>query len=140
LWIAKSGTLSANNPSGALVYRITVYNLAGNAPDDTPTSGSGGPNAAQNVRVVDTLPLDSKKMVVQFLTPGCTYTSSLHLVTCSVATLPAGASATFEIQVQIKGSVGTITNTATVASDTYDPNGSNNTDIVNNVIKGGTKR
>ena len=140
LWIAKSGTAPANNPSGALVYQITVYNSAGNAPDDTPTSGSGGPNAAQNVQVVDVLPLDNKKMVVQFLTPGCTYSSSLHRVACSVATLPAGASATFEIQVQIKGSVGLITNTATVTSETYDPNTSNNTDIVNNVIKGGTRR
>jgi uncharacterized repeat protein (TIGR01451 family) len=140
LWIAKSGTAPANNPSGALVYQITVYNRAGNAPDDTPTSGSGGPNAAQNVRVLDVLPLDSKKMVVQFLTPGCAYNGSLHRVTCSVATLPAGASATFEIQVQVKGSVGSITNTATVTSDTFDPNTSNNTDIVNNVIKGGTRR
>ena len=43
-------------------------------------------------------------MVVQFLTPGCAYNGSLHRVTCSVATLPAGASATFEIQVQVKGS------------------------------------
>ena len=140
LWIAKSGTLPTNNPSGALVYQITVYNSPGASADDTPTSGSGGPNAAQNVQVVDALPLDNKKMVVQFLTPGCAYSSGLHRVVCSVATLPAGASATFEIQVQIKGSVGAISNTATVTSDTFDPNTSNNSDTVNNVIKGGTRR
>jgi uncharacterized repeat protein (TIGR01451 family) len=138
LWIAKSGTALAGNPSGALVYRITVYNMAGQAPDDTPTSGFGGPNAAQNVVVVDHLPLDKKKLIVQFLTPGCTYNSGTHEVTCSVASLPAGTAVTFEIQVQIKGSVGTITNTVQVTSSTFDPNTSNNADTVNNVVKGGT--
>jgi len=40
--------------------------------------------------------------------------------------------------VQIKGSVGMITNRATVTSDTFDPTSANNTDTVNNVVKGGT--
>ena len=138
LWIAKSGTAPAGNPAGALVYRLTVYNLAGHVADDTPTSGSGGPNAAQNVVVLDQLPLDPKKMTIQFLSPSCTYSSATHTVRCTTASLAAGASVTFEIQVQIKGSVGTITNRATVTSDTFDPKLSNNTDTVNNVVQGGT--
>jgi uncharacterized repeat protein (TIGR01451 family) len=138
LWISKSGTEVAGNPAGALVYRITVYNMPGQAPDDTPTSGTGGPNAAQNVVVLDQLPLNPKKMVVQFLSPSCTYSADTHSVTCTTASLAAGASVTYEIQVQIKGSVGTITNRATVTSDTFDPTSTNNTDTVNNVVKGGT--
>ena len=59
----------------------------------------GGPNAAQNVVVTDNLPLDAKKMIVQFLTPGCTYDAVQHRVTCSVASLAAGTSATFPVQV-----------------------------------------
>ena len=42
LCIEKTGVKPAGNPAGALIYRITVYNKAGMAPDDTPTSGTGG--------------------------------------------------------------------------------------------------
>lgn len=138
LWIAKSGTAPAGNPAGALVYRITVFNRAGFVTDSTPTSGNGGPNAAQNVVVTDTLPLDSKKLIVQFMSPGCTYDSGAHTVTCTAASLAAGTDVTFEIQVQIKGSVGTVANSASVTSDTFDPNLSNNADTVNNTVKGST--
>lgn len=138
LWMEKTGTPTAGNPSGALVYRLTVHNHPGSAPDDTPTSGLGGPSDAQNVVVTDPLPLTNKKMVVQFLTPGCSYSEGSHTVTCTAPTVPAGTSVTFEIQAKIKGSVGTITNAATVMSATYDPVSGNNTDTVNNVVKGST--
>jgi uncharacterized repeat protein (TIGR01451 family) len=138
LWLEKQGIVSAQNPAGALIYRITVHNDAGFAPDDTPTSGFGGPNAAGNVVVVDNLPLDSKKMVVQFLSPGCTYDAALHRVTCSVASLAAGTSVTFEVQVQVKGSNGSLLNTATVTTSTFDPNTANNVDRVTNVVQGGS--
>ena len=138
LWMEKTGERTAGNPAGALTYRLTVHNHPGSAPDDTPTSGAGGPSDAQNVVVVDTLPLTNKKLIVQFLTPGCTYSAATHLVTCTAATVPFGTSATFEIQVQIKGSVGTITNRATLTSSTPDPVAGNNTDTVNNVVQGST--
>ena len=88
--------------------------------------------------MTDNLPLTAKKMVVQFLTPGCVYDAALHRVTCSTPTLAAGTEVTYEVQVQIKGSVGSITNTAVVTSSTSDASATNNTDTVNNVIKGGT--
>ena len=138
LWMEKTGSAPAGNPSGALVYRLTVHNETGSAPDSTPTSGAGGPSDAQSVVVVDTLPLTSKKLTVQFLSPGCTYSKSTHKVTCSAATVPAGSSVTFEIQVQISGSNGTVTNSATVSSATTDPVLGNNTDSVNNVVQGGS--
>lgn len=138
LWIEKSGTVSAANPAPALTYRITVHNNAGSAPDSTPTSGLGGPSDAQNVVVVDTLPLNNKKMIVQFMSPNCSYNPATHRITCTTPTLTAGTAVTFEIQVQIKGSVGNITNVVNVTSDTADPNAVNNRDVVNNVIQGGT--
>jgi uncharacterized repeat protein (TIGR01451 family) len=138
LWMEKTGTVSASNPSGAIVYRLTVHNETGSAPDSTPTSGTGGPSDAQSVVVVDTLPLTSKKLTVQFLSPGCTYSKPSHTVTCNAATVPAGTSVTFEIQVQVSGSNGTLTNSATVSSATTDPAAGNNTDSVNNVVQGGT--
>ncbi|MGK2930160.1 MAG: hypothetical protein ACSLFO_11355, partial [Acidimicrobiales bacterium] len=138
LWIEKSGVRSAGNPSGSLVYRVTVHNDTGSAPDSTPTSGLGGPSDAQDVVMVDDLPLTSKKVVVQFLSPGCTYDSAAHRVTCVAGTLPVGTSVTFEIHVKVKGSVGNIVNAASVASATPDPTPANNSDTVNNVVQGGT--
>lgn len=134
----RKGTAPAGNPSGAIVHALTVHNEAGSAPDSTPTSGAGGPSDAQSVVVVDTLPLTSKKLTVQFLSPGCTYSKPSHTVTCTAATVPAGSSVAFEIQVQISGSNGTVTNTARVSSATADPTVANNTDSVNNVVQGGT--
>jgi hypothetical protein len=138
LWMEKTGTVPAGNPSGALVYMLTVHNKSGSAPDSTPTSGAGGPSDAQNVVVVDTLPLTAKKLTVQFLSPGCTYNKATHKVTCTAATIPAGSSVTFQIQVQVSGSNGTLTNVASVSSATADPAPGNNTDSVNNVVQGGS--
>jgi len=138
LWIEKTGFRPAGNPSGALVYEITVHNAAGSAPDDTPTSGAGGPSDAQGVVVTDTLPLTPKKLVVQYLSPSCSYSEATHKVTCSTATIPAGTSVTYRIEVQVKGSSGTIVNSATVTSTTPDPVSENNTDTVANVVQGST--
>jgi uncharacterized repeat protein (TIGR01451 family) len=138
LWMEKTGTAPAGNPSGALIYTLTVHNHPGSAPDDTPTSGAGGPSDAQDVVVTDPLPLTNKKLKVQFLSPGCTYSLGSHTVTCSTPTVPFGTSVVFEVQVQIQGSNGTVTNTATVSSSTADPVAGNNSDTVNNVVQGGT--
>ena len=88
--------------------------------------------------VSDPLPLTNKKLTVQFLSPSCTYNQPAHVVTCTAAVVPFGTSVTFEIQVQVQGSNGTLTNRATVTSATTDPNTANNSDTVNNVVKGGT--
>jgi uncharacterized repeat protein (TIGR01451 family) len=138
LWMEKTGTAPAGNPAGALIYTLTVHNHPGSAPDDTPTSGAGGPSDALDIVVSDPLPLTNKKLTVQFLTPGCTYNKPAHLVTCTTAVVPFGTSVVFSFQVQIQGSNGTITNRATVSSATTDPNLNNNSDTVNNVVQGGT--
>jgi hypothetical protein len=44
----------------------------------------------------------------------------------------------FVIEAQVSGSVGNVTNTATLTSSTADPATGNNTNAVTTVIKGGT--
>ncbi|WP_281330023.1 DUF11 domain-containing protein [Polyangium sp. 6x1] len=142
LWIDQIGEKRTGNPSPVLVYTLVVHNDAGCESDaqssPTPTCGAGGPSDAQNIVVTDTLPLDAKKLVVQFVSPQCTYDKPTHTVRCTADTIPAGASAQFVIEVQVKGSVGLITNTASCTSGTTDPVSGNNTDSVDVVMKGGT--
>src|SRR5262249_42182280 len=104
----------------------------------SPNCGAGGPSDAQNIVVTDKLPLDSKKLVVQFLSPQCTLNKTTNTVVCTAPTVPAGATVQFEIQAQVQGSVGTITNTATLTSPPPDPAIANNTKGVSWVMKGGT--
>jgi hypothetical protein len=144
IWLDKTAVLMTGNPAPVLTYTLYVHNNGGCETDAqalvTPNCGVGGPSDAQNVTVTDNLPLDAKKLVVQFVSPGCTYNKTLHSVTCNSATIPAGATATFVIQSQVQGSVGTFLNTATATTATVDPNLSNNTNSASVTVKGGTGR
>ncbi len=144
LWLDKQGAQRSGNPAPTVIYTLVVHNDKGCETDaqstPTPTCGNGGPSDAQNVTVVDTLPLDAKKLVVQYVSPQCTYNQTTHKVTCTAATVPAGASVTFVIEAQAAGSVRTITNTASLTSSTTDPVAGNNTNAVTIVVKGGTGR
>jgi uncharacterized repeat protein (TIGR01451 family) len=142
LWLDKQATLRSGNSSNVIVYSLVVHNGTGCETDAqstaTPTCGAGGPSDARDVVVVDDLPLTSKKFVVQYLSPQCTYDAATHRVTCSADNLPAGASVTFVVEGQVSGSVGTISNTATVSSSTADPVVANNTNAATIVHQGGT--
>ncbi len=142
MWLDKTGTQRSGNPSPVVVYTLTAHNGKGCESDaqstPTPTCGAGGPSDAQGVQVVDKLPLDPKKLVVQYVSPQCSYVKTTHMVTCSAATVPAGASVSFVIEAQVNGSVGTILNKATLTSATFDPQTANNVDDVSIVVKGGT--
>lgn len=144
LWIDKQATQRSGNPAPVVTYTLVVHNDTGCETDaqstPTPNCGTGGPSDARNVVVVDTLPLTYKKFVVQYVSPQCTYSKATHKVTCTSATLPAGASVTFVIEGQVNGSVGTILNSATVSSSTPDPTPGNNTNAASIVVKGGTGR
>ncbi len=137
LWIDKTGNFQTNNPSGTLEYVITVHNDAGCSNDDPQVCGDGGPSDAQNVVVVDPLPLDPKKLRVQFVSEDCVYDKSSHTVTCTTPTLPVGSFVEHLIQMDVKGKATEIVNTATVSSDTSDPNGGNNSDTFVVSVKGG---
>ena len=142
LWLDKQATQRSGNPSPVVVYTLVVHNDQGCETDAqstaTPTCGNGGPSDARSVVVTDTLPLTSKKLVVQYVSPQCTYTRATHSVRCTSALVPAGASVTFVIEAQVSGSVGTILNTATASSATTDPVTTNNTNAASIVVKGGT--
>ncbi len=142
LWIDKVQNDQTGNPSGTLVYLLTVHNRPGCEADDQLTCWpqAGGPSDAQNVVVTDPLPWTAKKLVVQYVSTGCVYNEATHTVTCNAGTLAYGQAATFEIQSVAKGSLGTANNTATVASSTTDPVVGNNTDTVTTTIQGGTGR
>jgi uncharacterized repeat protein (TIGR01451 family) len=141
IWVDKTGVQITGNPSRTIRYTLAVYNKAGCESDDPLSCGTGGPSDAQNVVVTDTLPLDPKKLKVVFVSQNCTYNLGAHNVVCNVAgALPAGQIATFIIDVQVSGSVGSFTNDVSVTTSTTDPNLTNNSDQVKMVVKGGTAR
>ena len=144
IWLDKKASQRSGNPSPVIVYTLIVHNDAGCETDAqstvSPNCGNGGPSDARDIVVIDKLPLDSKKIIVQYLSPQCTYTKATHQVRCTAANLPAGATVTFVIEAQANGSVGTILNTATVTTSTPDPVVANNTNAASLVMKGGTGR
>ncbi|WP_460526246.1 DUF7933 domain-containing protein [Flindersiella endophytica] len=109
---AKLGTSAIPDvePGDEFTYYLDVYN--------------NGPRTATNVTVTDTLPPE-----VEFVSAGagCTGTTT---VTCTTASLAAGFSIRFQITVRVKADAktGDAVNTATVTSDTEDPNGADNSD------------
>jgi uncharacterized repeat protein (TIGR01451 family) len=95
-----------------LTYTITVTN--------------NGPEDATNVTVTDTLPSG----VSLESAAGCTGTNT---VSCSLVTLPSGATATVTIVVTTM-QTGSITNTASVSGTESDPNTANNSASVTTTV------
>jgi uncharacterized repeat protein (TIGR01451 family)/CSLREA domain-containing protein len=100
-----------------LTYTITVTNR--------------GPDAATNVVVTDTLP---SGVTFVSASPGCVHAAGV--VTCNLGNIPAGGSVTITIVVTVTAP-GTISNTATVTSDTLDPNTANNSDAEPTEVQSG---
>ncbi len=85
---------------------------------------NNGPDAAQNVRVTDSLPAN-----VSYVSSsaGCSITGST--IGCGLPTLAVGASHTFQVTVRVAASAeGTLTNSADVTNDVPDPDPRNNRD------------
>ena len=94
---------------------------AGNQLTYTLTVNNAGPSDAQNVVVTDTLPAEVTLVSVTSSQGGCA------ALPCSLGTITSGGSATVTITVTVNiGTFGTLTNTASVTSDTNDPDNSNN--------------
>jgi len=138
LWLDKTGNFPTGNPSGTILYYLTVYNTDGCSEDDPQVCGSGGPSDAQNVVVVDTLPEPRKKVNVEFVSENCLFDEGAHTVTCTEPVLHAGDIVTFEIQISVKGGVGELNNTADVSSSTTDPDTGNNHDELLMIVQGST--
>ena len=103
-------------PGGSIAYTVTVSNK--------------GTSAAQTVTLSDTLPATTSfGAQSQTSGPSFTLSNSGNVITDTIATLAAGASATFTIvaTVPTTAAIGTISDTATVSSPEGDSNPSNNT-------------
>jgi uncharacterized repeat protein (TIGR01451 family) len=119
LAIVKTSDKSVYKPSTVITYTVTVTN--------------NGPSDALAAVVTDTLPL-LKQAIYKSDTGGCVKNATPPtILTCSLGTVPAGTSKSFNIYELVRGSKGLVTNTATVASTgpnpTPDPNLANNTSV-----------
>ena len=87
-----------------------------------------GPDTATNVAVHDAIPAAFQVMTVTPTGAACTSTAST--VDCTVGTLANGGTAKVIVHVKVVATAapGATTNTATVSSDTTDPNTSDNSD------------
>lgn len=94
------------------------------------TVTNDGPDPATNVTVTDTLPPEVSYVSA---TPSAGSCSGTATITCNVGTLNDGESATIDIVVTLN-TPGDVTNTAGVASDTADSDGSDNSSDANFTI------
>ena len=115
--VAKTGPAAVGAGANA-TYTVTVTNA--------------GPSDAAGVSLADPLPAGTT-FVSESQTTGPTFgcttpaVGSTGTITCTIATLPAGVSATFSIVLHVSAAAtGTITNTATVSAATADPVSANN--------------
>jgi len=107
LAIVKTATSKRLVPGTNLTYKLVVSNL--------------GPSPAHNLVVSDPLPAGLSFVSAR----GCTFASGR--VICRIAEMDKGGSQTFTVTTRVRSSVGdSVTNTASVTSDTPDPNPSNN--------------
>ncbi len=114
--ITKSASPNPVSPSGTLTYHLTVTN---NGTPAMPATTSG-------VTVTDVLPPGVSFVSATPSTGTCSGTST---VVCHLGIFPSGATATVDIVVNVAANApATLTNTASVAALTDDPNTSNNSD------------
>ena len=107
--IVKTSDADTYKPSSQITYTFTVTN--------------NGPGDALNVVVTDALPIDSKDRVA-ILDPSCTLAGTT--ATCNLGTIAPLLTRKVTIAIIPKGNNGYISNTATVASATFDYDASNN--------------
>ncbi|MDQ8739411.1 DUF11 domain-containing protein [Paenibacillus sp. LHD-38] len=116
--IRRSADLSVTNENQdpVLIFSPLTY---------TVTVNNNGPSTATGVTLTYTLPTGVTFISATPSQGSCTETGGI--VTCSLGTLANGASATVEIVVT-PTAAGTITSTATVSGNEFDPDLANNTD------------
>jgi uncharacterized repeat protein (TIGR01451 family) len=118
LAITKSHSPSSVTAGDTLTYTVKVTN--------------NGPSDAQNVVASDTLSSD----LTFVSTSGCTNDPN-GAPTCNLGTIASGGSASYTITTTVNLGVlsgTTISNTATVSSDTSDPNSGNNTTSPDTIV------
>jgi len=113
--VTKSGPAAVTSGT-TITYTVTVTN--------------NGPTGAANVTLTDVLPPNTTFVSAnQTAGPAFNCGHAAGTVTCTIATFPLGATATFSFVFNVDASVpngNTISNTANVSATTADPNGGNN--------------
>ena len=122
LVLTKTDSPDPVNQGANITYTLTLTN--------------NGPSDAQSVSLNDGIPIGTTLVsFVQNTGPAFIVFPLPLTVNATAATLPAGASATFTLVVNVgAATTGTISNTANVSSTTADPNGANNTSTANTVV------
>lgn len=120
--------VTKNGPAGALPNSDVTYTI---------TIGNGGPDDAQSVAWSDTLP-GTMTFVSLNQNSGPTFNCTTGAtVNCTIATLPSGATATFDLVGHIPAGTpgGTeYSNTATHSATTADPNPDNDSSLTTLVV------
>jgi uncharacterized repeat protein (TIGR01451 family) len=123
--VVKTGPASVHAGTN-ITYTVTVTNA--------------GPSDATTVSLTDTVPAGTT-FVSENQTSGPTFTcltpasGGTGTITCNLATLPAGASATFSIVVKVAlGFAGPVANTANVGATTPDPQSGNSSSTATTTV------
>ena len=120
LAIQKTSDRDLYKPSTTVKYTITVVNY--------------GSSDAVDVVVTDQLPPEKVGYYV-YDNGGCGPPVGTTL-TCSLGTVAAGATVQFQVHFYVRGSQRLVTNTASVASPTTDPDAGNNTAVRTILVQG----
>jgi uncharacterized repeat protein (TIGR01451 family) len=144
-----SSTTTAATVSASADVDVTKTGPAAVSPDTdityTVTVTNAGPSDAAGVSLSDTLPANTT-FVSATQTDGPTFACTpppvggTGTLTCTIATLDAGATATFSLVLHVDPATpvgSTIANTATVSSTTPDPNGANGSATSNAAVAPG---
>jgi len=120
LEIEKTASRSPAIAGEPLTYKLAVTNK--------------GPSDATNVKVTDVLP---EGLTYESSSAGCSYTEGTRTLTCTTASLAAGAKTTFEVTALVDPEkTGTLENTARVESETPDPHEENNKSTLKTPVEG----
>ncbi|HEX9984262.1 MAG TPA: DUF11 domain-containing protein [Thermoanaerobaculia bacterium] len=120
LVVTKSGPASANAGTD-ITYTLSIAN--------------NGPSDATNVVLSDPIPAGTTFVSLSQLT-GPTFACD-NTINCTIATLVAGASATFELTLHVNpDAAGPISNTATGSSSTADPTPANSSSTTATAVSG----
>jgi uncharacterized repeat protein (TIGR01451 family) len=119
--VVKSSDADTYKPSSRITYRLDVTN--------------NGPSVARAVVVTDNLP-DVHQALYQSDTAGCLRNSATDPteLRCELGDLKVGESRTFFVVLLVRGNKGLVSNTASVASVTTDPNAGNNSSTRNVIV------
>jgi uncharacterized repeat protein (TIGR01451 family) len=121
--IADTAIVKTASPNPAIPGQNVTYTL---------TVSNNGPNDAANVVATDPLP---SGLSFVSASPGCT--QAFGTVTCTLASLANGASASFAVVTSLgAGASGSLSNAAIVSSDDNDPNSGNNSSTTSTPIAG----